>query len=382
MLRWQQALGRGSGAYEALVYLAVMPALRGALANEWRVRSSDSATQLLLSWRDAMPTGLWHPLFTGQVLPRLALELASWQPKMDPTLPHLWLHPWLPLLPPPGLAELFPQIRHKLAGALSAFGTSGGDAAALLQPWKPILDSPSWQALVARHVLPKMVHALATDFVVSPASQDLAPVLYVLSWAGTLPTEQIVSVLVVHFFPPWLRTLQEWLEQAPDYAEVSRWYLGWKSTLQERAPPLLHNKVILGQLCTALGLINDALADDGMSAPPPPSTWADETLLPPAPPPPPRQPPPAPPFNRSAIPDAESSVDLSLREVLEKQAAEKGLLFMPSGGRHDGQLIFHFGTVPVILDTGKETVRARFNASMGFRPTTITELLETATMRL
>ena len=32
-----------------------------------------------------------------------------------------------------------------------------------------------------------------------------------------------------HFFPKWHAVLQHWLAHAPDYDEVTAWYLGWKA---------------------------------------------------------------------------------------------------------------------------------------------------------
>ena len=63
---WQRALcPRGAGApppppggeaaYGALVYAAVLPALRTALANEWQVFESEAATELLETWRALLP---------------------------------------------------------------------------------------------------------------------------------------------------------------------------------------------------------------------------------------------------------------------------------------------------------------------------------------
>ena len=78
------AAASGGSAYDALVHLAVMPALRGALANEWAVRSSDAAIELLTTWRSLLPDALWKPLFSGQILPRLASELSAWQVRSPP----------------------------------------------------------------------------------------------------------------------------------------------------------------------------------------------------------------------------------------------------------------------------------------------------------
>lgn len=38
-----------------------------------------------------------------------------------------------------------------------------------------------------------------------------------------------VSLLEGYFFPKWHAVLRHWLANSPNYDEVTRWYLGWKS---------------------------------------------------------------------------------------------------------------------------------------------------------
>ena len=385
-------VGGGSSAYDALVYLVVMPALRGALANEWQVRESDAAITLLEGWRGVLPDALWHTLFAAQVLPRLAAELSGWQPKSDPTPPHLWLHPWLPLLPPPGLAELFPQLRHKLATALGAADTAGAGGVALVAPWKSALDTASWHALVSRHVVPKLADSLAADkFHIEPSNQDVEPVVGVLRWlsAGVVPAEQMAALLVRSLFPLWLAALHTWLSTPPEWSELAQWYTGWRGLLTEHAPALLTNKAVRAQLRTALEQINAALDADGdqkeaQPPPPPPpraarSAWEDDGDDNEAPPPPP--PPAAPPPPRVAAHTPASLIgddEISLRESLEQLAAVHDLVCMPTGGRHDGKLVYSFGPVPVYVDPDKKIVCARLGKAP-FQPTSLAALVEAAT---
>ena len=389
--------GQGSSAYEALVYLTVMPALRGSLANEWRVRSSDEAIRLLEAWRPVLPDGLWRPLFSAQVMPRLASELNSWQPKTDTTPPHHWLHPWLPLLPPPGLSELYPQLRHKLSTALGALGISEPSAVALLTPWKTALDQASWQALIGRQVLPKLQHALSKELVINPAAQDVSPLIGVLQWgsgsrpkanAGLILDEQLAALLLKHFFPKWLSTLSEWLNQGSDsidFGEIGQWYSGWKSLLHEHCPKLVErHSGVRQQLNTALALINDALTagDDDEPPPPPPPPAADwdgdeDDDLPP-PPPPPGEPPPPPPPPPAIL---EGDDEMSLRQSLEALATVHELVLMPTGMRHEGKQVFKFGEVPVYIDPVKKIVCAKVEGGK-FQPTSLGALIEAATAGL
>ena len=55
---------------------------------------------------------------------------------------HAWLHPWLEALGP-GLEQLYPGVRFKLAAALQAWHPSDSSALALLSPWHRVRCYPS-----------------------------------------------------------------------------------------------------------------------------------------------------------------------------------------------------------------------------------------------
>ena len=129
-----------------------------------------------------------------QVLPRLAAQIARYVPRTDPP-PHTWLHPWLPLLPPPGLATLFPALRHKLATAVAEAPPASADPAAraVVAPWRRVLDAGSWSALLQRHVLVKLSHVLST-LIINPADQQLGPLEAVLAWVAPRVQRAILAV--------------------------------------------------------------------------------------------------------------------------------------------------------------------------------------------
>ena len=58
--------------------------------------------------------------------------------------------------------------------------------------------------------------------------QDLTPWHWVTAWASVTPPHLMVSLLEAHFFPKWHNVLRTWLAHAPNYEEISNWYVGWK----------------------------------------------------------------------------------------------------------------------------------------------------------
>ena len=146
---------------------------------------------------------LYREMVETQVLPRLAAQIARYVPRTDPP-PHTWLHPWLPLLPPPGLATLFPPLRHKLATAVAEAPPASADPAAraVVAPWRRVLAAGSWSALLQRHVLIKLSHVLG-ELVINPADQQLAPLEAVLAWVEPRVERTILGVPQPTALPSW-----------------------------------------------------------------------------------------------------------------------------------------------------------------------------------
>jgi hypothetical protein len=94
-----------------------------------------------------------------------------------------------------------------------------------------------------------------------------------------------------------------------------------------------------------------------------------------APPPPPRAP--AAPGTYGASRWAAADGEMSLRETLEKLAASRDLVFMPTGARHEGKQVFRLGGVPLFFDPDKGLIFAKLD-TQGFKPASIQKLLEKA----
>ena len=340
----------------------------------------------------AAPRRPMAALFSAQILPRLASELSSWQPRADTTPPHHWLHPWLPLLPPPGLSDLFPQLRHKLAALIAHTPLVGGTLLGAIAPWRRVLDDASWRALLHRHLLPRLAKALSTDVAI-PRSGGALPIDTlglldaVAAWGDVaLSAEQLAVLIGQRLVARLVGVLNEWLADGADYAEVEAWYGAWRAALAERVPAAVAHAEVRAHFYAALRVINAALVtagevedsdDEPMQAAPtravpsmaaetprPPAAGPDETTA-----------------SASAAPPAEDGLgdELSLRESLEHLAASHDLVFMPTSARQQGKLVFSFGDVPVYIDPDKKIMCARLSRAAGFKPTSLTELVEAAT---
>ena len=97
-----------------------------------------------------------------------------------------------------------------------------------------VFGAKEWDALVQRSILPKLAWALRDALAIDPRGQDLAAWRWVAAWAPVLAPGALAGLLEQHFFPKWHAVLRHWLAHAPDFDEVTAWFLGWKARPRAR----------------------------------------------------------------------------------------------------------------------------------------------------
>jgi len=139
-------------------------------SNEWNPKEPDTAVRLLETWKPVFAKRTMVMLIDQVLLPKLTSAVEDWSPKQE--LPaHLWLHPWLPLLGSK-LSPVYPLVRQKLGTALAQWKASDESAKAVLTPWRKVFDRASWDALLARTVVPQLAQELRA-LVINPAQQQM-----------------------------------------------------------------------------------------------------------------------------------------------------------------------------------------------------------------
>lgn len=153
----------------------------------------------------------------------------------------------------------------------------------------------------------------------------------------------MAQLLDKYFFPKWMQVLVLWLNQSPDYGEISRWYSGWKSMLSEQ---ILNEPNVKEHLRRALEIMHRAT--DQISTNIPMNTAGNigpNITATPVPPPP--QPPPPPIID---LPIA-APAQLDFKELVSRKCAERGVLFAPLPGRRElGKQIYRVGKLYCYID--------------------------------
>ncbi|KAI6649501.1 Tuftelin-interacting protein 11-like [Oopsacas minuta] len=244
---------KGHSVYQHLLLEVWIPKFVSCLTSH-SLRDPHPLIHLLYVWQKFFTPYVRSQLETVHILPALHNELGFWNP-MEDTLPlHHWIHPWLPFLRH-SMDSIFPNIRQKLSAALQHWHPSDPSAYHVIKPWNGVFSQGEFAAFLATAICPKLTIALQ-QLVIDPSNQKLEPFNDVMRWRDLLTISQIVDMFCHQFFPKWLGVLESWLLGSPDFHEVSRWYLGWKSMLDAEllaCPPIQHN------FLRALDLMNSLL---------------------------------------------------------------------------------------------------------------------------
>lgn len=353
----------GAQAFRRLCDAALLPRLRAALS-VWRVRESEPCLRLLEQCQAVLPAQLMEDMATELVLPRLMAEVEAWDPRVDMMSPHLWVHPWLPMLGERA-RSLWPPIRFKLSACLERWSPRDRSALEMLRPWQRAFDAANWDPLLEK-VLRKLEVSLSVVSV-RPNGQDVEPVQDVLAWVGVAPPSGLAHILNVAFFPQWHAALRDWLK-APgcDFSEVLQWYQGWKALFAEQ---LRDQGAVQRQLASGLEVMKYFMAkgvgqaDGDEPQPPPASTPAasessghtkDTT---------------------GAVTAQVEEVSLSLSDYLAEVAGEHGLVFRPKRINETGKQVYQFGSTSIYLEKSLIYAAPKGASGAEWRPASMDEVL-------
>ena len=143
-----------------------------------------------------------------------------------------------------------------------------------------------------------------------------------------------------------MQVLVLWLNQSPDYTEISRWYTGWKSMFTEE---ILREPNIKEHLRRALEMMHratDQITNPINIGPVGGNIGANITATPV--PPPPQPPPPPPSLLDLQVP---APAQLEFKELVSRKCAERGVLFAPLPGRRElGKQIYRVGKLYCYID--------------------------------
>lgn len=247
---------RSTTPYESLMYRLWLPrALRAS--RDCDVSNPAQLMAILENWEPLLPQFI-HAEFLENITRRLHTTLTEWNPKRrkgktQDVLPHIWLFPWLPFLPPhhldPKGSGLVADVRRKFRQLIEAWDFSRGLIPGLTK-WKEVLGR-EWKGLLV-HVLPSMGRYLSLNFRVDPADQEpyLSALEGVLDWTDVLGKKYVAEVVRAKVFPMWHAKLSEWfaLGMEADLGEIAGWFEWWNGYFPPEVGPLVREEFERGLL--------------------------------------------------------------------------------------------------------------------------------------
>lgn len=153
--------------------------------------------------------------------------------------------------------ELAASVRRRLCKCVERADLSNLKDAVTL--WKDVLPKRENDLFLLRAVAPKLSLYLDKSLAIDPANQDIEPLVSVLEWSETIPSEFLVDILKASLFPKLRRALYSWITgPEADFGEITEWYGAWKSVLPEG----LDSHPVVVQEYAYLLVMMDELVDD------------------------------------------------------------------------------------------------------------------------
>ncbi|NP_001091078.1 tuftelin-interacting protein 11 isoform X1 [Monodelphis domestica] len=339
-------------AFHRLIWEMWMPFVRN-IVTQWQPRNCDPMVDFLDSWVHIIPVWILDNILDQLIFPKLQKEVENWNPLTDTVPIHSWIHPWLPLMQS-RLEPLYSPIRNKLSSALQKWHPSDSSAKLILQPWKDVFTPGSWEAFMVKNIVPKLGMCL-NELIINPHQQHMDAFYWVIDWEGMISVSSLVGLLEKHFFPKWLQVLCSWLSNSPNYEEITKWYLGWKSMFSDQ---VLAHPSIKDKFNEALDIMNRAVSSNVGAYMQPGAreniaylTHTERRKD----------------FQYEAMQErreaenmaqrgigmAASSVPMNFKDLIQTKAEEHNIVFMPViGKRHEGKQLYTFGRIVVYIDRG------------------------------
>ncbi|CRK93763.1 CLUMA_CG007291, isoform A [Clunio marinus] len=336
--------------YPALIWSCIIPFFRVAAA-EWNPRSHAPMAALLDTWSSLIPDWMLDNVLEQIILLRLAQTVNDWDPLTDICPIHTWIHPWTNILGTKMEENIYKTICEKLSKALRAWNPQDRSAYAMILPWKNVFRDEDLQMFLHKNVVPKLEHRMS-EIVFNPIQQDLEIFNQVWEWNELVSSLVMANILDKYFFPKWMQTLVLWLNQSPNFDEVSRWYSGWKGMFSDA---VLKQTNVSEHFRRALELMQRAtgmpisISSESADLKPPP--LMDLNILPPP--------------------------NLEFKEMVSQKCAEREIIFAPMPGRREkGKQVYRIGKLFCYIE--KSVCFVSLDGGINWMPISLNTLLDKA----
>ena len=241
-----------SSLYYCLINELFLPRFRSIYQNNWKLDNSEKMVECLRLWKTELPTSVFRVFLEQIIVPKVGKELESWNCATNFT-DHQFFFFWFDFMPD-YLVNLHVPLRFKVCKYFSQTDfIKNTEIINFIKLWNSILiNSQQLDFIIKSSILPKL-RIYFDEFIINPLKQDLSIFNMIISWHSTIPQQYFVPMFEEKFFPKLYHVIKIWLENQPNYLEIHRWYLGWKTLFPA---DLLRQPHILASFFQVLEIIN------------------------------------------------------------------------------------------------------------------------------
>eukprot|EP01006_Ploeotia_vitrea_P054217 TRINITY_DN67860_c9_g1_i1.p1 TRINITY_DN67860_c9_g1~~TRINITY_DN67860_c9_g1_i1.p1 ORF type:complete len:797 (-),score=93.59 TRINITY_DN67860_c9_g1_i1:126-2516(-) len=347
--------------YPFLIWEGIFPKIKACIG-QWEPHNATSMVSVIEAWRKLLPKLVWNTI-QADIMRKLTEAVDEWNPVRSPVPPHQWLHPWLAIpTMPEQLQEsnMYRTIRYKIGQALNHWQPAEDTSPmGMIHPWLPVWEQNDTQKFIEQHISGRIGQLIECIQFGKDEEWNNKWEKNIKPWCanGIIPAQKFEQLLTKHFFPRLNTFLRQVLlqQQDDDDVDVMEVYDNWK----ERISSCVKSTTLNAQWKHTTDVITQSLQN-----PAAPVQLAFRPL---------------PSSSSSSSGQATAAVlqddTITVREMLEQEAATMNLIFMPKKGQHhNGKPLHKFGAVTLYID--KDLVYTQ--EGQQWKPTQFSDLLKRA----
>eukprot|EP00505_MAST-04D_sp_SCG-Rhode-Island_P003124 Stramenopile-MAST_4_protein_3124 len=362
--------------FDRIVDEVILPVVQIAFVRDWDPKEhTEKGVELIALLQTCISSYHLNCLLEYHVVPKIQFRLET-DSGDSGVPPHVWIHPWLPLLKEKVLL-LQEMLRPALRAQLKCMPGCGDDVLNVVQPWTTIFSSNFLDQILEKSIIPKLLDLMEdSKFTLASTECTFEALGTMMAWHKVMDPHIVMGLLEGEFFPRCFRGLYTVLQTPPDFAKLLAWY----ERLKKRFPmdDIVSDNLrssIKKRLNGLLEMINAVLTDPlSLSKYPLPPLSSYEAVM-------------SETGGVTAVPKRRpthsklvyptSSAPIGFKKMLEMLAQKNDLAFVPRSQEHTvvGKQVYTFGSANIYLDQKVVFLQSTIGEDTTWRPVSLDELV-------
>jgi hypothetical protein len=224
----QENLKKNEKIYSYFLSEIVIKDLVNYIINIWNIKEYERLLKIFQIYETILPKYLKNFVIDTAVIPKLREEIIQWDPSRDKNPIHFWIHPWLEVVGFDKLSYIISIVQKKIETPILDWAIDDYSLIRILRPWSKWFTD--FKGFLNKYILPKLTAAIAKMTIAD--DQKFEPLKHLFKW-NELIHEEIIAILETHFFPKWVKFLNDRLRNNPSAEVVVQWYEMWNNIFSQ-----------------------------------------------------------------------------------------------------------------------------------------------------